>query len=139
MKFTKILLFPSIFLLTCGFLTGCHDDKEEKTFIGYINDKSSFEQYLNYTSTYTEHGSDGAYYLLFSVNIYSLNEDYYFEDCKATFNADGIPNKYYNIPTNGNVQLNIQTQNYKTKESMNTIKLLGCKVVFASGQVYKKN
>ena len=132
----KVLLLSAISLCLFG-LCGCRKDK--KTLVGEITNGNNFRLYLDYTSTYVEQGSEGEYYLLYTVRIYSLKEEYYFEDTKVSFTGDAKSLYFYSIPSSGNVELSIMTKKYQTKEAMSMQKLLGCKVANATGKVYTKN
>lgn len=147
---SKAVLLPFLLIGVSSFLMGCWNNKsdessksseEEMTYVGNIRDSTSFREYLNFNYSYTEHEHIGTYYLEFTIRTSSKEKDYFFKDCSASIQVD--LDSFYKSPillsTSGRTTTIIKTQYYNNKESINNIKKKGCKIVSASGEVYKKN
>ena len=136
--FKKIGLF-SLFIVTSFSIIGCRNDSEDKKYIGTINNEASFCNYLGYTSSCSEKGTSTSRYFTWKIIIYSLDDNYYFEDLKVCIYGDKKSLHQYPIPTSGNVELSVDSQVYASEEAAYLTKLLGGKINAANGKVYKKS
>lgn len=137
----KILI---IFLLLIG-ICSCVDSSKSssgKTYVGNITNKATFEKYLSYSSSYIEQGnSSTGYYVVITVNVTSLNSNYYFEDLQFSIKGDKSTSKKYSVPTNGSLVVTCNSMSYSSRDSRAyfLMTLEAGQIKMVSGKVYKTN
>ena len=136
MKLTKILC-GLVLLTTTITTTSCGNNQKSvntEEYIGTLS-KSNYKQYLGVTSSYTEEGSNGNYYLIVSMNIYNIDNSYIFKDAKFR-----VESKSYSLPTDGNLSFTYNTISVssKTGNAYLNLKLFAGNIGSFSGDIYKK-
>lgn len=112
MKRLKLLIICIMVILP---LASCRNDSKtsqqsEKFLANISNDNRT--KYIGSSSSYTEEGHEGAYYLNATLMIYSLDSSYVFKDTKIRCRG----NIYY-LPKDGNLTITYSTDTVKDKDA----------------------
>lgn len=104
-----------ICIITISSLVSCRNEnktpEQREKFIDNITNNNR-QKYIGYSSSYTEEGHEGAYYLNATLMIYSLDSSFVFKDTKIRCRG----NIYY-LPKDGNLTITYSTDTVKDKDA----------------------